>query len=137
MIQITLHRQLRLFDGVNGFVNPGSKAVLVGHSGRRSSSRMTPEKFPTSVNGLTHALDDWGKYAPSGEPSVQEAHMRTVLNIALVIAGVLISVMAPSGKPVAITQTQPEAQNVAVIYGLHVAVPKDMKTFPAELVPLP
>jgi hypothetical protein len=26
---------------------------------------------------------------------------------------------------------------VAVIYGLHVAVPNDMKTFPAELVPLP
>ena len=63
--------------------------------------------------------------------------MRTLLNIVLVIAGVLISVMAPSVKPVAITQTQPEAQNVAVIYGLHVAVPEDMKTFPAELVPLP
>jgi hypothetical protein len=62
--------------------------------------------------------------------------MRTVLNIALVIAGVLISVMAPAGKP-PVTQTQPEAQNVAVIYGLHVAVPNDMKTFPAELVPLP
>jgi hypothetical protein len=98
---------------------------------------MTPEKFPASVKPLTHVLDDWSKYAPSGEPSVQEAHMRTVLNIALVIAGVLISVMAPAGKPVAVTQTQPEAQNVTVIYGLHVAVPKDMKTFPAELVPLP
>ena len=51
--------------------------------------------------------------------------MRTLLNIVLVIAGVLISVMAPSGRPVAITQTQPEAQNVAVIYGLHVAVPEE------------
>jgi hypothetical protein len=63
--------------------------------------------------------------------------MRTVLNIALVIAGVLISVMAPAGKPVAVTQTHPEAQNVTVIYGLHVAVPEGMKTFPSELVPLP
>jgi hypothetical protein len=98
---------------------------------------MAPEKFPASVKPLTHALDDWSKYAPRGEPSAQEAHMRTVLNIALVIAGVLISVMAPAGKPVAITQTQPEAQNVSVIYGLHVAVPEAMKAFPAELVPLP
>src|SRR6476659_5118116 len=98
---------------------------------------MTPEKFPASVKPLTHVLNHWCKYAPSGEPSVREAHMLTVLNIALVIAGILVSVMAPSGKPIAITQTQPEAQNVTVIYGLHVAVPKDMKAFPAELVPLP
>ena len=63
--------------------------------------------------------------------------MRTVLNIVFVTAGVLISVMAPAGKPVAVTQMQPETQNVSVIYGLHVAVPEDMKTFPAELVPLP
>jgi hypothetical protein len=63
--------------------------------------------------------------------------MRTAVNITFVITSVLISVLAQSGKTVAVSHTQPEAQNVAVIYGLHVAVPDDMKTFPAELVPLP
>ncbi len=60
--------------------------------------------------------------------------MRT-LNIALVAAGILISVMAQSDKTVAVTNG--ETHNVAVVYGLHVAIPDDMKTFPAELVPLP
>jgi len=63
--------------------------------------------------------------------------MRTVLNIALVLAGILISVMAPSSKTVAVTQPKSEAHNMTVVYGLHVALPDDMKTFPVDLVPLP
>ena len=60
-----------------------------------------------------------------------------MINIALVVSGVLISVMAQSDKTVAVTNEASEAHNVAVVYGLHVALPEDMKTFPAELVPLP
>ena len=60
-----------------------------------------------------------------------------MINIALVVSGVLISVMAQSNKTVAVTNEGGEAHNVAVVYGLHVALPEDMKTFPAELVPLP
>jgi hypothetical protein len=60
-----------------------------------------------------------------------------MINIALVVSGVLISVMAQSDKTVAVTNGSGEAHNVAVVYGLHVALPEDMKTFPAELVPLP
>jgi hypothetical protein len=33
--------------------------------------------------------------------------------------------------------TKTEAHKVAVIYGLHVALPDEMKAFPIELVPLP
>lgn len=63
--------------------------------------------------------------------------MQAALNIALVTTGVLISAMASSGKTVAVTQAQPEAHNAAVMHGLHFALPEGMKTFPAEVVPLP
>ena len=63
--------------------------------------------------------------------------MRTVLNIALVLAGILISVMAPSSKTVAVTQPKSETHNMPVVYGLHIALPDGMKAFPAELVPEP
>jgi len=69
--------------------------------------------------------------------SVQEAHMRRVLNVALVVAGVMISVLASPNETVAVNGVKGEAHNVAVIYGLHVAVPENMKAFPAELVPIP
>ena len=49
----------------------------------------------------------------------------------------LISMMAASNQTVAVTDARGEAHNVTVIYGLHVAIPDDMKTFPVELVPLP
>ena len=45
--------------------------------------------------------------------------------------------MAASNQTVAVTDARGEAHNVTVIYGLHVAIPDDMKTFPVELVPLP
>jgi len=59
------------------------------------------------------------------------------LNIGLVVTGILISVMAASNRTVAVTEARGEPHNVVLIYGLHVALPDDMKTFPAELVPLP
>ena len=60
-----------------------------------------------------------------------------MLNIVLVVTGILTSVMAASNKTVAVTNARGEGHNMAVVYGLHVAIPEDMKTFPAELVPLP
>jgi hypothetical protein len=63
--------------------------------------------------------------------------MRTLNIIVLVVTGILFGVMAQSNKTVAVTNGRDEAHNVAVVYGLHVAIPEDMKTFPAEIVPLP
>ena len=60
-----------------------------------------------------------------------------MVNIVLAVTGILISVMATPEKTVAVTNAKGEAHNVAVVYGLHVAIPNDMKTFPVELVPLP
>ena len=60
-----------------------------------------------------------------------------MVNIVLAVTGILISVMATPGRTVAVTNAKGEAHNVAVVYGLHVAIPNDMKTFPVELVPLP
>ena len=58
--------------------------------------------------------------------------MRRILSIALALAGIFVSVMA-SGK-IAETDT---TKNRVLVHGLYVALPNDMKTFPAELVPLP
>lgn len=63
--------------------------------------------------------------------------MRTGLNSILGLIGILISVMASSDKTVATADAITEKHNVAVIFGLHVALPDDMKTFPTDLVPLP
>ena len=51
--------------------------------------------------------------------------MRRILVIALVLGGISASVM-----------TSPRAEIIA-IHGLHLALPINMTTFPAELVPLP
>jgi hypothetical protein len=58
--------------------------------------------------------------------------MRTILGIALVLAGVSINVMAP-GK---LAETD-ATKNRIMIHGLYVALPNNMKTFPVELVALP
>jgi len=64
--------------------------------------------------------------------------MRRALNIALVVAGVLVNVLSSRGTTVANTQAaQWSAPNTAIIYGLHVALPSHMMNFPAERVPLP
>jgi hypothetical protein len=90
------------------------------------------------VTPLTHASRDQSKHHPApGQASAQEAHMRAALNIVLVATGILISIMVRPYKTVAITTFNGEGHNVAVVHGLHVAIPDDMKTFPADLVPLP
>jgi hypothetical protein len=58
--------------------------------------------------------------------------MRKILNIALVLGGIFVSVVASPTK----TVTQPETDAMA-IHSLQVRVPNGMKTFPAELIPLP
>jgi hypothetical protein len=63
--------------------------------------------------------------------------MRTILRIALVLAGVLVSVMVPSKT---ITRSETQATNNhsgMAIYGPHVARPSNMKIFLMELVPVP
>jgi hypothetical protein len=65
--------------------------------------------------------------------------MRRALNVALVIAAVLVNVLtARSTTTVAkLEAAQQPGQNGAIVYGLHVALPSHMKNFPPELVPLP
>ena len=64
--------------------------------------------------------------------------MRRALNVALVVAGVLVNVMASRSTTVVNSQAvQWPVQNGTVVYGLHVALPSNMKSFPAELIPLP
>ena len=63
--------------------------------------------------------------------------MKRILNIILVVAGLSASVLAALPKTVAVDVATAEFHNVAVIDGLHVALPKDMKGFPAALVPQP
>ena len=60
--------------------------------------------------------------------------MRTALNLTLIMAGILISVMAPSNKTVTISYAKGYAHNLVVV---HVARPDGMKTFPVEVVPQP
>jgi hypothetical protein len=60
--------------------------------------------------------------------------MRRILSAALVLGAIFVSVMASSSKTtpeMAVTETH------VIVEGLYVALPSDMKTFPAELVPLP
>ena len=64
--------------------------------------------------------------------------MRRALNVALVVAGVLVNVMTSRSTTVAHSQAaQWPVQNGTDVYGLHVALPSNMKNIPPELVPLP
>ena len=63
--------------------------------------------------------------------------MRRILNMVLVVAGIFASVMVSPPKTVAIGVPTSEFHNSALVYGLHVALPGDMRNFPAALVPLP
>jgi len=60
--------------------------------------------------------------------------MRQILNIALVLGGILVSVMA---SPSRTTPQMDATENHVIVEGLYVALPSDMKNFPVELVPLP
>jgi hypothetical protein len=57
------------------------------------------------------------------------------LNIALVVAVILVGVAAVRNKPV--TGARANQAHDVVIYGLQIALPDGMTTFPAELIPLP
>jgi hypothetical protein len=59
-----------------------------------------------------------------------------ILIIFLVAFSLLIGVTAASRTTPAMKAGK-ETGHVAVIYGLHVALPHNMKSFPAELIPLP
>ena len=64
--------------------------------------------------------------------------MRKAINIALVLSSIFVNVTASPNKTVAETDVRNmQIHNVIVVSGLHVAIPEDMKNFPAELVPLP
>jgi hypothetical protein len=93
-----------------------------------------PEKPASSVTPFTHALNEQSEHETRREEP-WEAHMRA-LTIALVVACILISVAEAFYTMVTSADANFEAHD-AVIYGLHIALPDSMKTFPAELVPLP
>jgi hypothetical protein len=63
-----------------------------------------------------------------------ELLMRKALYGVLVLAGVLTSVIAAPMKQVA---TKAEFHNHVVVDGLYVALPTEMKNFPADLVAEP
>ena len=58
--------------------------------------------------------------------------MRKILNIALVLGGIFVSVAASTTQTVTHTET-----DLMAIHGLQIRVPNDMRTFPVELIPLP
>jgi hypothetical protein len=91
------------------------------------------------VNPLTNFPRDLGDY-PDGGLSAQEAHMRralSILAIAALVSVVVDVVIAPSKTVVNMAATKGQFHNSISIYGLHVALPETMKSFPVELVPLP
>ena len=60
--------------------------------------------------------------------------------IALVLGGVFVSVMASltkTGIHAEMEATKNQIHSGMAIYGLHVALPNNIKTVPVELVPLP
>ncbi len=63
--------------------------------------------------------------------------MPRVLNIIFVVAGIFASVIVSPPKTVAVGVATREFHNMALVYGLHVALPDDMRNFSAALVPLP
>jgi hypothetical protein len=63
---------------------------------------------------------------------------RTILGIALILGGIIVSVMASPNKTD--TRTETDVTNDQIyrgMTGLRVSLPSDMKNFPVELVPLP
>jgi fatty acid/phospholipid biosynthesis enzyme len=66
--------------------------------------------------------------------------MRQLLSIVVFAAlvSVVADVMISPGKTAAHMEVaKGQFQNGVSVYGLHIALPDTMKTFPAELVPLP
>ncbi|MGB8578969.1 MAG: hypothetical protein WCD56_20775 [Pseudolabrys sp.] len=61
--------------------------------------------------------------------------MRKIINIALVLGGTFVSMMAVPGNPRTAMVTNNHIYSGMT--GLRVSLPSDMKSFPVELVPLP
>jgi hypothetical protein len=59
--------------------------------------------------------------------------MRRMLNAALVLGGIVVSVTASLSTAPA---NMDAMENHFIVHGLYVALPSDMKNFPVELVPL-
>jgi hypothetical protein len=60
--------------------------------------------------------------------------MRKALNVALVLGGILVSVMASPSKPVS---TQDDTRKAIEVDSLRGALPDGLKNIPAAFVPLP
>ena len=93
--------------------------------------------FESCVSRPTNTLRDLRKYSV-GEASIQEAHMRRVLNIMLVLGSIFIKVTATPNKTAA--ETEPEKtqlHNVIPFSGLHISLPENLTNFSVELIPLP
>jgi hypothetical protein len=61
-------------------------------------------------------------------------HAENIINAALVLGGIFVGVVASlSTSPAKMNATE----NHLIVHGLFVALPSDMKNFPAELVSLP
>jgi hypothetical protein len=68
----------------------------------------------------------------------QEAHMQKIISIALVLVGIVfVSVMTLNVTHTETNATKSKIHSGMATYGLHVALPNNIKTFPVEVVPLP
>ena len=66
--------------------------------------------------------------------------MRRALSIVVVaarISVVLLAIVIPSKTVADMEATKSKFHHRTVIYGLHIALPDEMKGFPIDLVPLP
>ena len=61
----------------------------------------------------------------------------TILAFAALISVVADVMIAPGKTAAHMEVAKSQFQNGVAVYGLHIALPDTMKTFPAELVPLP
>ena len=64
----------------------------------------------------------------------EEAHMRRILNAALVLGGSFVGVTASPNTSLAKIDA---TENHLIVHGLYVALPTNMKNVPVELVTLP
>jgi len=64
--------------------------------------------------------------------------MRRFLNIALVLSGIFVRVMASPNMTAANTEAPKQSSSSVVLTsGLHLALPDNMMRFPSDLMPLP
>ncbi len=63
--------------------------------------------------------------------------MRTALKLIVVLAAIIFIIVMDSASETVTEMHATQNSSRAVVYGLHVALPNNMKNFPVELVPLP